>query len=887
MTRLELYETDLMSADLQRRSDVSLVDAEFVARISDNALFNLTGTTDPMPAAEASGTSAAPRNPALSSSSAAPPTVALAAGASGLVAAYGFEEGTGSTLADASGLGNVGTISAATWVTAGRFGKALSFNGTSSLVTVNDVPALDLTTAMTLEAWVRPSVSASWRSVLLKERAGGLAYGLYASNASSRPAGFIRTTADIDATATTAIALNAWTHLAASYDGATLRLYVNGSQTVSRATSGSVATSTNPLRLGGNTIWGEYFAGTIDEVRIYNRALTAAEVQADMNTPVGTSADTTPPTVSLTAPSSGSTLSGTVTVSASAADDLAVAGVQFLVDGTALGVEDVTAPYSVSWNTATAATGAHSLTALARDGSGNQATSAAVGVTVQGADPTAPTVSITAPAAGSTVAGTVTVSAAASDNIGVAGVQFYLDGGPLGTEDVTAPYSVNWNTLNGNAGTGAAPQATANLTVDAAQSFQTMAGMGSNVNVNNWQGGQLKPALDALVDQGGASLLRVVRDPMDWVGSESDIALLHGLDTATLTRIYEAPRMQDIWSTIGYLNQKGLRGNQIVLNFMGWTPPWMGGGGGYAIPSHITAGKEPAFATMVASLVYYGRKVKGLSFNLLAPMNEQDLPGYEGPEVSPTQYVTVLKAVIAELDAMDLADVRLVGPDTAGSLRSYASPMMADATVAGRVDHLSFHTYAKSTSPDIGYPGKDYWLTETAQWCSTCDQNGTPSQGEWSFARDTNDFLLADVADGFPAVLLWEAYDGFYYHHDSYSTWGLLAYNTATGVYTPRKRFYVNAQLNAFIRPGAKRISVNTSVTGLTALAFYDAAEGEVAIVGHNTGGSPVRAQRPVQQPPGERERPGPLRDRLGQSEPRSCRRRGGLGTGVLRLDPS
>ena len=210
--------------------------------------------------------------------------------AGGLVAAYGFEEGAGSAVGDASGLGNAGTISGATWVTAGKYGKALSFNGTSSLVTVNDTAALHLTTAMTLEAWVRPSASASWRSVLLKETSNGLAYGLYASNASSRPAGFIHIGADIDATGPTAIALNAWTHLAASYDGAAFRLYVNGSQVTSRAVSGSVATSTSPLRLGGNTIWGEYFAGVIDEVRIYNRALSAAEVQADMNTPVSAGA---------------------------------------------------------------------------------------------------------------------------------------------------------------------------------------------------------------------------------------------------------------------------------------------------------------------------------------------------------------------------------------------------------------------------------------------------------------------------------------------------------------------------------------------------------------------------------------------------------------------
>ena len=74
-----------------------------------------------------------------------------------------------------------------------------------------------------------------------------------------------------------------------------MRFYVNGTQVGQRAQTGAVLATTSPLRIGGNTIWGEHFAGDIDEVRIYNRALTAAEIQGDMNQPVGVS-DTEPPT---------------------------------------------------------------------------------------------------------------------------------------------------------------------------------------------------------------------------------------------------------------------------------------------------------------------------------------------------------------------------------------------------------------------------------------------------------------------------------------------------------------------------------------------------------------------------------------------------------------
>src|SRR4030095_14257296 len=86
----------------------------------------------------------------------------------------------------------------------------------------------------------------------------------------------------------------------------------------------------------------------------------------------------------------------------------------------------------------------HTVSAVARDAAGNATTSAGVAVTV---DNIAPTIAMTAPASGSTIAGTLNVSANASDNLGVAGVQFKLDGANLGAEDTSAPYSISWNTL--------------------------------------------------------------------------------------------------------------------------------------------------------------------------------------------------------------------------------------------------------------------------------------------------------------------------------------------------------------------------------------------------------------------------------------------------------
>ena len=71
-----------------------------------------------------------------------------------------------------------------------------------------------------------------------------------------------------------------WSHLATTYDGATLRLFVNGVQVGQLAATGSLTVSTGPLRIAGNAVWGEWFNGPIDEVRVYNRALSAAELQS-------------------------------------------------------------------------------------------------------------------------------------------------------------------------------------------------------------------------------------------------------------------------------------------------------------------------------------------------------------------------------------------------------------------------------------------------------------------------------------------------------------------------------------------------------------------------------------------------------------------------------
>ena len=383
------------------------------------------------------------------------------------VAAYSFDEGTGAAVSDTSGRGNHGTTTSTTWG-AGRFGGALSFNGTSSWVTVPDSASLDLTNRITLEAWVNPAVlSGAWRTVIFKQTNNGMAYALYAANAANRPLGQVQIGGEQNAIGPSALPLNTWTHLAATYDGAAVRLFVNGTQVASKTQTGNAAVSTGVLRIGGNSIWtNERFNGRIDEVRIYDRPLTAAEIQTDMTTPVTPPAtDTQPPSTPTGLSQTGATETSATVGWTASTDNVGVAGYGLHRNGS---------PAGSTGSTTTTFTGLTCGASLpvavdAYDAAGNRSGRATLTVTAAACDTSPPSVQITAPSG--TVSGTVTVAATASDDRGVAGVRFRLDGANLGSEDTSAPYQVQWDTTQSAPGshqlTAVARDAAGNTTTSA------------------------------------------------------------------------------------------------------------------------------------------------------------------------------------------------------------------------------------------------------------------------------------------------------------------------------------------------------------------------------------------------------------------------------------
>ena len=234
-----------------------------------------------------------------------------------LVAQYNFNEGSGTVLHDTSGNGNEGAITGATWSGSGKFGGALVFSASSSWVTIPDSTSLTFSAAMTLEAWVKPSSPfppGEWVTVIAKERnPWDYYYGLFTSaylNAAESLVyvwyldSMVQHGNDQIVDGVSPTPLNAWTHLAMTYDSASQRLFVNGVLVASRPMTDEIPMwASQPLRIGGGyTNSGQGgLTGMIDEVRIYNRALSQAEIQTDMGTAVSGSA----PTLTSLSPATG------------------------------------------------------------------------------------------------------------------------------------------------------------------------------------------------------------------------------------------------------------------------------------------------------------------------------------------------------------------------------------------------------------------------------------------------------------------------------------------------------------------------------------------------------------------------------------------------------
>ena len=189
---------------------------------------------------------------------------------------------------DSSGNANHGTVNGAS-PTKGLFGQALDFDGTGDYIEVGHSASLDIADEITLTAWAFPEgFNGTYENSVLT-KAGDSEWGFWNLHHKTTSNGY-RFEIDNGSTqslfeATPSSALDQWYHIAGVYDGAELRLYINGELSNSMPASGSITGNTSPLRIGKQFWWGSdysYWDGILDEVSVFNRALSQEEVKSIM-----------------------------------------------------------------------------------------------------------------------------------------------------------------------------------------------------------------------------------------------------------------------------------------------------------------------------------------------------------------------------------------------------------------------------------------------------------------------------------------------------------------------------------------------------------------------------------------------------------------------------
>ncbi len=244
-----------------------------------------TRTPTPTPTATATSTGTTTTTPTATATPTPTATTTPPVSETGLVGYWSFDESSGAIAADGSGNGNHGAVHGATW-TSGHSGNALLFNGTSSYVQVSDSSSLDLDQG-TIEAWVNHA-NQNWGGIVSKGNGttdSGLNYALELDQQKRIQFTLGNGSSHVKVMSSSLVDIGTMYHVAATFDASSIKLYLNGALVGSGSRVGFSTSSNNGSFFigswGGTTANADLFGGVIDEVRVYNYARSAAQVQND------------------------------------------------------------------------------------------------------------------------------------------------------------------------------------------------------------------------------------------------------------------------------------------------------------------------------------------------------------------------------------------------------------------------------------------------------------------------------------------------------------------------------------------------------------------------------------------------------------------------------
>lgn len=349
--------------------------------------------------------------------------------------------------------------------------------------------------------------------------------------------------------------------------------------------------------------------------------------------------------------------------------------------------------------------------------------------------------------------------------------------------------------------------------LDASKKFQTMDGFGVNINPDQWRNGQLKPVIDMLVDDLGATAIR-----FDCFGNGMWLKPSKMRPDGTwpedyLAAVYRGKVFSDAWNTFRYMNSKGLK---PFFNVSGIVPDeW-----------NYTGTKElrnyDAYSEMQATLVQWAREKENLEFEYYAPFNETDLGGLvEGPGISDQNVIPAFRAIIKKFQQHGLDDLKFIVLGDANFRPARIQHFLSTTEFLPFIYAISGHTYGNGDEGDgdswIDSPGSigqtitpirnsayhdvQIWLTEYGD----LDQTG---EIEWEFAWRSQRRLLRALWEGVSLGLQWDAWDNYHLHDEAWSQYGLLKTDTTTWEYTKKPRYFAAKHIYKYVRPGWIRVEI-------------------------------------------------------------------------------